>query len=130
MESNEHVDFNQLQNALEIETTNYESLKRVVDFHNKNKVKKEITMLNQRRETEYYLEKLKQMPDVNQEHLENAIKEVLNKRERLKQLEASLNEFKDIEPTDESLKRKIDDLKKSRLSLDMTFVDDSLKSVE
>ena len=50
---------------------------------------------------------------------------VFRKRERVKELRRSLVKFDDFEPTttNESLKRQIDELKKSRLSLEMSFVE-------
>jgi hypothetical protein len=45
------------------------------------------------------------------------------KREQARSLQKALDEFQGIEPTNEALKRKIEDLQKSRLSLDMSFDD-------
>jgi uncharacterized protein YigA (DUF484 family) len=83
------------------------------------------TTFNNERDAKFYQENVKRID------IEELIKksrdlnaDQLNiKREQVKSLRRELKEFEGIEPTNESLQRKIDELQKSRLSLDMSFDD-------
>lgn len=116
------------EELLKHETDRYISLKQLIDKDLKDKLDKEKAISKHKRHTDFYEEKVNKMNigmlDKMDMDLKFTLQEVLSKRDELKRLYKSLEEFQDLEPNNEALKRKIDDLKKSRLSLEMTFVDE------
>lgn len=114
-----------LEENLKDETEKYLSVKQTVDKNIKERVPMKKTMLNQTREVEFYQDKVNRI-DINKlDLLEKDAKlksvEVSLKRDKLASLRASLKKFEGLEPTNEALKQKIDQLKESRLSLEMSF---------
>jgi len=107
-------------------------LRQTIDRDQRDRNSREKIMFKHQREAEFYKRKLEseQLEEGELErkytNLRLAAKEVEAKRERIRKLHKSLERFGDFEPSEESLIQRIDQLKKSRLSLDMTFVDDSL----
>lgn len=118
-----------LEAILKEETDNYLAMKELLDNKTKDRDTMRKSLLKDNRESKFYQEKIN---EIGIDKLELRLKELKNetirkinaKREELKRVNKALEEFGDLEPTNEALKRKIDDLKKSRLSLEMTFVDE------
>lgn len=81
------------------------------------------------REAQFYQDKLTgdkfSLEHLNKrlQQLEELRHDVNQKQAQLERLEKALSQFKDLEPTNEALEARIVQLRKSRLSLDMTFVD-------
>lgn len=109
------------------------NLKRKIDDDNRDVNMRRKEMLVNEREAKFYQDK---MDKLDQFHHRNKLK---SDRETVEQLRSELNarqsdlrrlrnclkEFNGVEPTNEDLKRRIDELKASRESLEMTFVYDS-----
>lgn len=117
-----------LETALEDEAKKLITLKQIVDKDTKDRNKLKKTVINNTREAKFFKDKLSQI-DVNklEDELDTLRKEYNQtlqlKRHKLEELQNSLMEFNGLEPTNDALRQKIDDLKKSRLSLEMSFVD-------
>lgn len=107
----------------------YLELKKICGLIEKNKDLLKGHMFSYTKKCEFYKGKLTQVDinKLNKQTLESKLKakQVSDMRQELDKVQSALSEFSDILPTNESLKEKIDELKKSRLSLDMTFADDS-----
>jgi hypothetical protein len=114
-----------LEAKLASETENLLTLKQSIekDKQERSSIKK--ATFNNEREAKFYQENIKR---IDVEEIQSKLRELnvdqLNaKREQVKVLKKALKEFEGIEPTNEALRRKIEDLQKSRLSLDMSFDD-------
>lgn len=114
-----------LERKLKEETDKYLKLKQLVDKDSEERASREKTVLLHSREADFIQDKIKSIGVDNLELKFAKIKqltiEVQEKRDRFDKLRKITEEFDDIEPTNEALKNKIDDLKKSRLSLDYIF---------
>lgn len=78
------------------------------------------------REAKFYQQELKRISkdgEIMDKMREFDVDQLQWKRERVKDLEKALKEFEGIEPTNEALQKRIEELQKSRLSLDMSFED-------
>lgn len=124
-ESGSH-EVGQLESILREETDRYLDLKQTIDRDLREKPQRERDMLNNSREADFYKDKIDQvdidMFETKLSELRLMAKEVLKKKNRLKELKESLSQFGDVEPSNEALKARIDDLNKKRLSLEMSFV--------
>lgn len=123
---NEHL-IPKLEEILKQEQDRYILLKQSKDKDLKEKPAKLKAIKKYRLNTDFYEEKLDKLrPDVDkmEKDLKSLIEEVSAKAEEYKRLNKALEEFEGLEPTNEALKSKIDEMKKSRLSLEMTFVDE------
>lgn len=94
-------------------------------FH-QDRSKLEREMASQQRESEFYSSKVKgqfeyQLGRLDQ--LTRMSREVRAKRDRAMKLDDSLEDFRGLTATNESLLAKIEELKKNRLSLEMSFVE-------
>lgn len=117
-----------LEDLLRRETENFITLKKTMERDLEGKRDKEKAMSNNIRNASFHEEKVnKKINKLDKLDLDIklALHDVMRKRDELENLEKSLEEFQNLEPTNEALRGKIDELKKSRLSLEMTFVDES-----
>lgn len=116
-----------LEEILKQEQDRYILLKQSKDKDLKEKPTKLKAIKKYNLNTDFYEEKLNKIrPNIDrmEKDLNLLIGEVSIKTEELRRLNKALEEFEGLEPTNEALKRKIDEMKKSRLSLEMTFVDE------
>lgn len=116
----------QLEEILKQETESLILLKKKVDQDLSDKKLRKKKMHNHVREAEYYRSKIDKL-DINkldqmEDEIKLAQKSVREERNKLKRLNKCLEEYGDLEPTNEALKERINELKASRLSLDMSFV--------
>lgn len=116
-----------LEEALKDETLRLKTLKQLVDQDTKNKETIKKNILKNTREAKSFRGSLK---NFTHEELQKQLDEltmlkemVSSKREQLVGLCKCLEEFEDLEPTNEALRDRIDYLKNSRLSLEMSFLD-------
>lgn len=92
------------------------------DERERSSVKKKV--LNYSREAKFFKDKLEQC-DVSllKQRLDDLeVQKIGMKRQQLEGLQKALKKFGDLEPTNVSLRRRIDELKKSRLSLELSFI--------
>lgn len=113
-----------LEGTLREETDKYLTLQQIIEEDARDSVSKQAKMLNHSRDASFYKEKNAKLSSNDDDNLKQLAIEVLAKRNELKRLQKSLDEFRNLKPTNEALKEKIEELKKSRLSLEMTFVDE------
>lgn len=118
-----------LEAAVKEETDNLLRLKHIIDKDTRDRVSRKKGMIVHSREAKFYTDKVENF-DMNQFErrqmdLKLVVRDILNKRDELEKLRKSLQAFDNLEPSNEALKRKIDELQRSRLSLEMTFVDDN-----
>lgn len=118
-------EISRLEAELTSETQRLLALRETVEKDNQARSATEKKMLNDTRTAKFFRDKLRQTDLIGmRKRLDNLkVQSIVAKRERVKELEKVLEEFQDLEPTDEALERKIEDLKKSRLSFDMSFLD-------
>lgn len=114
-----------LEAQLKAETDKYLLLKQTIARDLSDKIPRKKTILNQSREAEFYKDKVNQ---INPHKLKRRLislnyeaGEVRLKHEELKRLRRELEEYRGLEPSNEALERKIDELKRNRLSLEMSF---------
>lgn len=118
-----------LEKLLIDETERLVSLKKTLKKDENERERKRSDMLKHQRETQFFNEKLKKLDEEVAAgdcfaHLNLQLRELEYKMRDLSDVTVSLNRYKDIgPPTNEALKNRVDDLKKARLSLDMTFAD-------
>lgn len=126
LESTDRID--RLKLKLKQEEENFSRLEQLIDQHGKGKLEREQKMSQYLREIDYFKKKSKEYEKntVLEEKEYNEFKTVLNRlTDELEQLTEALREFKNLEPTNECLKSKIDDMKKSRISLsELTLIEE------
>lgn len=116
-----------LESLLRQETDKYIDLKQTIDKDMRDKGHREREMLNYSREADFYKKKLSQADTDKFETKIREIKvlarEVMKKRDKLRKLHETLSQFNGLEPSNDAIKAKIEELKKKRLSLEMSFVE-------
>lgn len=104
---------------LQQKITNYDVVKREYEEDIRNLSK----------ENEFLRIKLNQLNpdqlDIRLNELRQLQRDLFLKRAKLSKLQDELELYRGLEPTNESLRAKIEELNKNRLSLDMSFVDQS-----
>lgn len=95
------------------------------DTKNRHSIEKEI--FSHSRDLKFFKEKNDQLDPSKLANRLNLVKldvlELQAKAKRLSELKRSLELFDGMEPTNEELSNRVDELSKSRLSLEMSFVD-------
>lgn len=114
-----------LEAKLKEETNKLLSLRQSIESDQQRLIVIKKDIFNSEREAKFYKESAKRIDvDEIRTKLEAFKEDLLNiKREQVRGLRKALKEFEGLEPTNEALNRKIEDLQKSRLSLDMSFDD-------
>lgn len=118
-----------LEELLIDETEKLVSSKKALENDKSEQEKKKRDITKHQRETLFYKDKLRKLNEgvVGSDwsaDLNVQLREIECKRDELNELIKALSKYKEIgTPTNEALKNKVDDLKKARLSLDMTFAD-------
>jgi len=119
--------FKELERKVEKESKRLKWFEQLVDKDLKQSDSIKMNIMKYKRDAKSYRNIIKSS---SQEELQQRIdilskrRQVLaEKREKLRELRNSLEEFEGVEPTNESLRDRIEDLKSSRLSLEMTFSD-------
>lgn len=113
-----------LEDLLSDELKKLDTLRHNVDRDVREKNSTATTMNRNNKEAKFFKDKLKHtnLDKLTRQLDEIPIKTLKIRREKLKELNRALGEFEGIEPTNEGLKDKIDDLQKSRLSLEYSFM--------
>lgn len=114
-----------LEKAIREETDQLKALKALIKSHDKEQMR--VSIAKTTRNAKSYRGSLrnlnsKDLPDREAEVAK--IKEiVLEKRNLVADQTKRLQEFENIEPTNEAMSERIEELKKTRLSLEMSFFD-------
>lgn len=114
----------QLQAQLKEVAEKTRLLKSKIEKRHHNRATFEEQISNLTKENQFYEAKLEQLKP-NQQLLDELIlkqQQLQDKQERKQVLIRKLARYDGVEPTNEALKAKIDELKKKRLSLDVSFV--------
>lgn len=116
----------QMEIILANETEKFLLLKKTVELNLENKHSRKKTMSKNIRKAEQYRKSIEKYDvkelDGFEDRLKLFQKDVLEDTEKLKRLELALNEYGQLEPTNEALEAAIKELKASRLSLELSFV--------
>lgn len=117
----------QLEAQLKEETQKFILLRQSVDKDTRETNNLRLEAANHTREAAFYKSKMDELDAASMEHKLSDIRrqmlEVELKRNELAKLREHLEDFRSFEPTNEALRQEIYCLKRSRLSLDMSFVD-------
>lgn len=127
--SNYCSEIEKLELNLKLELDKYLDLRKIIDKDTRERPEKEVNMLNHSREADFYKDKINQFDidtlDATLSETKILALEVKKKRDKLGKLHEALGQFGDLEPDNEAIKARIEELKNKRLSLEMSFVENT-----